>query len=209
MIKITKSLVLISLAAIVLDLARLELWGTANLFYLISNLFLAWIPYLISLLFIRKDMPLFRFIPIFIIWLLFFPNAPYLVTDVLHIASGSPAFLWYDSLIFFLFGWIGLLLGVLSLFHIHRYIKNHVNYFVSEIIVFIICLAASFGIYLGRFERWNSWDLFRSPRELVRHSTDVSSNLIHNSIPILFVLIFTIFLYLTYQTVFTLIKEET
>src|SRR5258708_20912512 len=147
MIKITKSLVLISLAAIVLDLARLELWGTANFFYLISNLFLAWIPYLISLLFIRKDMPLFRFIPIFIIWLLFFPNAPYLVTDVLHIASGSPAFLWYDSLIFFLFGWIGLFLGVLSLFYIYRYIDNNWNYFFSYIIIFIICSVSCILIY--------------------------------------------------------------
>ena len=50
--KITKSLVLISIIAVIFNLARLDVWGTTNLLYLIWNLFLAWIPYLISLFFI-------------------------------------------------------------------------------------------------------------------------------------------------------------
>ena len=197
--KITKSLFFISIIAIVFDLARLDIWGTSNLLYLIWNLFLAWIPYIISLCFIKKEISVNRFIPLFFLWFLFFPNAPYLVTDVLHIASSSPALLWYDSLLFFFFGWIGLLLGMLSLFNVHQYIKTRLNYFFSEIIIIAICFVSSLGIYLGRFERWNSWDMFVHPIILVRHLSNLSISLTHTGTPLMFVIIFTIFIYSIYR----------
>ena len=199
--KTTKTLVLISLVAVVFNIGRLDVWGTTSLLYLIWNLFLAWIPYLISLYFIKKDTPMNVFVPAFIVWLLFFPNAPYLVTDVLHVVTSSSALLWYDSLLFFFFGWIGLLLGMLSLFQVHQYLKGHLNYFLSEISVLGICFVSSFGIYLGRFERWNSWDIFVSPFQLMRHSLDLSASLAHTGTPLVFVFIFTIFIYSVYKTI--------
>jgi uncharacterized membrane protein len=203
--KITLSLILISILGIVFDLVRVFFWGKTTLLYLVLNLFLAWIPYVISLYFIREDLPVNKFIPLFIIWLLFFPNAPYLVTDILHVASSLPSLLWYDSILFFLFGWIGLLLGILSLLHIHQFLKTHYNYLISELIVFGICFLSSFGIYLGRFERWNSWDLFINPLELIRHSFNVSAGLFHAGTPSIFVIVFTIFMYAVYKTVYILI----
>lgn len=205
--KITKALLLISVIATVFDVARLDIWGTTNLLYLVWNLFLAWIPYIISSSFIKKNISLNLFIPLFFVWLLFFPNAPYLVTDVLHIASPSPA-LWYDSLLFFLFGWIGLFLGILSLFYVHRHLKAHLNYFFSEISILIICFISSFGIYLGRFERWNSWDIFLSPLVLIRHLFNLSVDFTHGGIPLMFVIVFTIFMYFTYKTVYVLLAQE-
>lgn len=206
--KITQSLFFISVVAIVLDIARLDVWGTTNLLYLIWNLFLAWIPYIISLYFIKKDIPINHFVPFFILWLLFFPNAPYLVTDVFHIASSLSPLLWYDSLLFFFFGWIGLLVGMLSLFHIHQYAKVRVTYAVSELIILAICFISSFGIYLGRFERWNSWDIFINPLELIRHSFYISTNLAHTRTPLVFVVVFTIFMYSVYKTVYVIIGSE-
>ena len=200
--KITKMLLIISFIATLFNLARLDIWGTTNLLYLIWNLVLAWIPYLISLFFIKKDTPKKYFIPLFILWFLFFPNAPYLVTDVLHIVASSPTLLWYDSLLFFFFGWIGLLLGMLSLFQVHQYLKGHLNYFFSEISVLGICLVSSFGIYLGRFERWNSWDIFVSPFQLMRHSLDLSTSFTHTGTSLVFVVIFTIFIYSVYKTTY-------
>jgi uncharacterized membrane protein len=201
--KITRTLIIVSIVAIVFNLARLDLWGTTNLLYLIWNLFLAWVPYVISLFFIKKDTPLNHFIPLFLIWLLFFPNAPYLVTDVLHIVSISHVLLWYDSLLLFFFGWIGLFLGVLSLFHIHRYLKEHINYFVSEIVIFLICFISSFGMYLGRFERWNSWDVFiNNPFVLSRHLFNISIGVAQAGTPRMFVIFFTIFVYSVYRTVY-------
>ena len=200
--KITKPLIFLSVVAIVFNLARLDLWGTSNLLYLIWNLFLAWVPYTITLFFVKKEMSVNRFIPVFLVWLLFFPNAPYLVTDVLHIVSSSPMLLWYDSLLFFFFGWIGLFLGILSLYHVHQYFKAHLNYLLSEISILAICLISSFGIYLGRFERWNSWDLLIHPLILTRRLFYLSIDLTHTGIPLLFVIFFTVFLYSVYKTMY-------
>lgn len=206
--KITQSLFWLSVIAIILDFACLDLWGTANLYYLTWNLFLAWIPYLISSILIKKETPINRFMPIFIFWLLFFPNAPYLVTDVLHIASTLPLSLWYDSLLFFFFGFIGLLLGLLSLFHIHQYLKNHFSYLISEISILIICFISSFGVYLGRFERWNSWDVFIDPLHLVKDSLIISSGFVSMGTPFIFICFFTLFLYSTYKAMYVLITHK-
>ena len=201
-------LFLISLLAIILDVARLDMWGTTNLVYLIWNLLLASIPYIISLFFIKKDMAINRFVPFFILWLLFFPNAPYLVTDVIHVASVSSPLLWYDSLLFFFFGWIGLLLGMLSLFHVHQYLKTHFTYLISEFIILAICLISSFGIYLGRFARWNSWDVFTNPLQLLKHSVNVSTHFTNTRAPLIFVVLFTAFLCLAYKTMYVLFNED-
>jgi uncharacterized membrane protein len=206
--KITQTLILLSLVAIFFDLVRLGLHRAGNPWYLIWNLFLAWIPYIISICFIKKDTTLNRFIPFFILWLLFFPNAPYLVTDVLHLVSSAPSFLWYDGLLFFFFGWVGLFLGLLSLLQIHQYLKMHFRILFSELSIFAICFISSFGIYLGRFERWNSWDIFLNPLGLAKHSINLSANFIHLDTPFLFVLVFTVFMYLAYRAVYVLIETD-
>ena len=206
--RVNQSLILISLVAVIFDLARLDLWGTSNLLYLIWNLFLAWIPYVISSCFIKKEMAMNRFIPFFILWLLFFPNAPYLVTDALHLVSSLPVMLWYDSLLLFFFGWIGLFLGMLSLFRIHQYFQVHFSRLVSELGVFIVCFISGFGIYLGRFERWNSWDLFISPLGLARHSLNAGASLTHMGTPLVFVVVFSVFMYSVYKTVYFLLTEK-
>lgn len=206
--KITKSLIILSFIAIIFSLARLDLFGMANPLYLIWNLFLAWIPYIISSFFIKKDTSVYNFTPFFIFWLLFFPNAPYLATDTLHIVSSLPSSLLYDSLLLFFFGWIGLLLGMLSLFHIHQYFKNHLSNLISELLIFTICFISSFGVYLGRFERWNSWDIFISPVHLIKDSFYISTGLVYAENPLLFVVVFTVFMYSAYKTIYILINER-
>lgn len=206
--KITQILIVVSIIAVVFDLTRLDLLGMTTPLYLIWNLFLAWIPYVISLYFIKKETSIKIFIPLFIFWLLFFPNAPYLVTDVMHIVSSPETLIWYDSLLFFFFGWIGLLLGMISLFHIHQYLKDNFNYLISEIIIFTICLVSSFGVYLGRFERWNSWDLFLNPFSVVKQLFNILADFFHTGNPLSFIIIFCIFLYSIYKTVYILITNE-
>ena len=204
--KITLFLILLSVVVSVLDLSRLDIWGAANLLYLIWNLCLAWIPYIISLFFFKKDLSLKLFLPLFIIWLLFFPNAPYLVTDVEHISAGSPA-LWYDSLLYFFFGWIGLMLGVLSLSHVHSYLRARMEKWLSELCIICICFVSSFGIYLGRFERWNSWDVFLDPLSLIRHFTHISASTAHSGAIFLIVMVFTVFIYAVYKTMCVFLND--
>lgn len=197
--KITKMLLLVSVAAVIFDLVRVILFGQTNL-YLILNLFLAWIPYIISYFFIKKEMSVVSFIPFFILWLLFFPNAPYVATDVWHLAGIPLSFLWYDGLLYFFFGWVGLFLACVSLFQIDLYFKARFSRLISELIIFAICFISSFGIYLGKFFRWNSWDIFFRPVPLVKNSLDISANLVHTGAPMLFVGVFGIFLYIIYKT---------
>lgn len=206
--KITQALIVLSVLAIIFNLARLDVSGMTTPLYLIWNLFLAWVPYVISLYFTKKETPIKFFIPLFFFWLLFFPNAPYLVTDVIHIISSSSIFVWYDGLLFFFFGWIGLLLGMISLFHIHQYLKNYLSNLISELIVFAICFVSSFGVYLGRFERWNSWDLFLHPLNLMKQILDILVNFAEAGTPLIFIIIFCIFMYSIYKTVFVLITDN-
>jgi uncharacterized membrane protein len=209
--KITQILIVLSIIAIIFDLARLDISGMTTPLYLIWNLFLAWVPYIISLYFTKKDMKdvsINNFAILFVFWLLFFPNAPYLVTDIIHITSSPLPFIWYDGLLFFFFGWIGLLLGMISLFHIHQYLKNHLSILISELIIFAICFVSSFGVYLGRFERWNSWDLFLNPSDLIKNSFNISAGLTDGTNPFIFVSIFCIFMYSVYKTISVLITEK-
>lgn len=206
--KITRILIEISFIVVIFNIARLDLWGTTNLLFLIWNLFLAWIPYIISSFFIKKDTSIYKFTLFFIFWLLFFPNAPYLTTDTLHLVSSLPSSLLYDSLLLFFFGWIGLLLGMLSLFHIHQYLKNHLSNLISELFIFIICFISSFGVYLGRFERWNSWDIFINPVYLIRDSFYILTDFAHMGNSLLFIIFFTIFMYSVYKTIYVLIADK-
>ena len=199
--KLTSTLLFASLVAIAIDAGRGGIFTADGLGYLVWNLFLAWVPYLITTYCIKKEMSAWRFGPFFVVWLLFFPNAPYLVTDIIHITSHAGHVVWYEGLIFFFFGWIGILLGTLSLIEMRGYFRAHLSRWMSELLVFAICAVSSFGIYLGRFERWNSWDVLTHPADLLRHSYTVSASLGHTGTPLTFVVAFTAFLYTIYITV--------
>ncbi len=199
--KITKTLLGISIVAVFFNIAYSGFSFRGGIIYLVWNLFLAWVPYIISSNFIKKEISLRKIIPIFLVWMIFFPNAPYLVTDIIHTVSSHPNVLWFESLLFFFYGWVGLLLAMLSLSHIHSYLKKHFSKIKSEISIFIICLISSFGIYLGRYERWNSWDLFLNPLGLMKHSLNISTSITHTFTPYLFIFVFSIFLYSIYKTI--------
>ena len=198
--KTTWALLVASGAAIVLDVGRGDILRDTGLAYLIWNLFLAWIPYIISTLYIKKDTPRMRFVPLFLLWLLFFPNAPYMVTDIIHVTSHLKHAIWYDALIFFSFAWTALLLGTVSLAQIGAYLRIHFHRATAELAMLCICVLASFGIYLGRFERWNSWDIFTHPSELLHHSYAISTNL-NDPTPFMFMAVFTLLIYSAYTTI--------
>jgi uncharacterized membrane protein len=146
-----------------------RIWHAGNIRYLflVWNLFLAWIPFAISLSF--KNMqakPTIIQIVIFTIWILFFPNALYIVTDIIHIANTTAVPIWYDAILLFTSSFAGLVLAFASIKNIEGYLKNIFRKkYVSPIIVLLI-FAGSFGVYLGRFQRWNSWDIIHNPLSL-------------------------------------------
>ncbi|HSG45453.1 MAG TPA: DUF1361 domain-containing protein [Anaerolineales bacterium] len=137
---------------------------------LIWNLFLAWIPFILSYVahaISWRRIWLYLVIPfVTILWLLFFPNAPYMLTDLQDLArTATDAPLWYDVIIVVWCSWTAMLLGVVSLYLMQDIVHRTFGRFIGWIFVFVISAASSFGIYIGRFVRLNSWDILQDPAE--------------------------------------------
>ena len=153
-----------------LVLARVAYSDSRRHIGLVWNLFLAWIPFMLAyfahaVAWRRRSlylvMPLVAFL-----WLIFFPNAPYMLTDLQDLARrASDAPLWYDVIIVGWSSWTGMLLGVISLYLIQDIIARSFGRTAGWIFVFVISGLSSFAIYLGRFVRLNSWDILQDPAE--------------------------------------------
>jgi uncharacterized membrane protein len=139
---------------------------------LVWNLFLAWIPYGFSLFAAILDQLFPRswwlLVLPFLIWLVFFPNAPYIVTDFLHLAPRPDIPLWYDILLLAAFSWTGFFLAIASLRTMQFLVKKYAGGLISWGFVFIAIGLSGLGIYLGRFERWNSWDVLAHPTKIIK-----------------------------------------
>jgi uncharacterized membrane protein len=173
-------LLLSSALAVGLWAGRSWLWAPRNLRFLVWNLFLAWLPYLWSLwaLSIHRRQPHRWWLLLLpgALWLLFFPNAPYLVTDLIHLRSHPPVPPWYDVGMLISFAWAGCFLAVASLHIVHQIIRDYAGRAGSWLIVTVLMGLCGLGIYMGRFLRWNSWDLFLYPTEVLG---DVAHRLAH------------------------------
>lgn len=163
-LNITILLIVMSVFSLGLSLFRFILTDSQMFLFLNWNLFLAFIPWIISTLIIvnnyNNKLHLFLLI---IIWLLFFPNSPYILTDLFHLRISNAAPIWYDLVVVLSFAWTGLLFGFLSLMDIEELLNKYFGR--KTIILFTISFLflAAFGIYLGRFLRWNSWDIISNP----------------------------------------------
>ncbi len=148
---------------------------TASYFFLVWNLFLAVIPALAAALLRKSAHPLAQVLW-FAVWLLFLPNAPYVITDLVHLRARDPIPLWYDVAMLISCGGTGLLLGYSSLADVQSVIARRFGRALSWILAAGALLLSGFGIYLGRFLRWNSWDALSHPAALL---ADVAHRVIH------------------------------
>ena len=102
------------------------------------------------------------------IWLLFFPNAPYILTDLFHLRYDQLSMpIWFDLVLILAYAWTGLLFGFLSLWDIERLLAEWVHPKLVTALSVSLLFLGSFGIYLGRYLRWNSWDLITEPFRLI------------------------------------------
>ena len=137
---------------------------------LVWNLFLAWIPFILAYLAHAvswRRIWLYLVIPVVaFLWLIFFPNAPYMLTDLQDLARVSnSAPLWYDVIIVVWCSWTAMLLGIVSLYLMQNIVLRTFGRHAAWVFVFTVSLLSSFGIYLGRFVRLNSWDILQNPAE--------------------------------------------
>ncbi len=207
---IPKEIVLIMLLALFLNTLRIVLFDSRSFVWLFWNLFLAVVPFVISSFLLiyddknRLTKTSFFFFGFF--WLLFIPNAPYLVTDLIHIGVVRSVPVIYDSFLLFSVAWLGVYLGVYSINHIDQILKKRYTKKFSEVVIFFIILFISFGIYMGRFLRFNSWDIFREPLSLIK-KTHITFVYPKDYNTYLYIALFAIFVYIFYRS-FKYIKER-
>jgi uncharacterized membrane protein len=186
-----------------------QTWNYSNLVW---NLFLAWVPFGFSFLaaFLNANFPrAWWLLPIpGALWLIFFPNAPYIVTDFLHLAPRPPIPLWYDIGLLATFAWTGCFLAIASLRTMQHLVRKYLGAVVSWIFAGLSLALCGLGIYLGRFGRWNSWDLFFQPQEIIQDVLVRLANPMNNLRFFAFTIMFTTFLSVSYLMFVSITRLE-
>lgn len=164
------ALLLSSGLSVTMWVARAAYTRQWSYFSLNWNLVLAWIPLLFALaawLIIQRS----TLLPVVIIllagWLLFLPNSAYIITDLIHLRARYGAPLWFDALLVFSFAWNGLVVGMTSVWIVQSLVERWFGAVAGWLLAGGALFASAFGIYLGRFLRWNSWDLLTEPKALM------------------------------------------
>ena len=189
---------------------RLKLTHSYFLIFLVWNLFLAAIPYFISSFLVSKT----KIHPILsgglaLLWLLFLPNAPYIVTDLIHLTHTEATYKLFDAIIISLFALSGLLFYSISLQQmVSKYAMKWKRWKV-RLLTWAVPFLCAFGIYLGRFLRWNSWDFFRNPSQLLEDSFELISTSENVILVWLFIVLFGFFLMICYYFYNNLFKVFT
>ena len=161
---------LLLLWCMALILYRIHLASDKLPIWLLGNICLAAVPMLFSSAFraanVRKR-PLLAYIFLFL-WLLFLPNAPYIMTDLIHLAPHDNVPLWYDLAMLWFCAGTGVLFGYLSLMDVQNVIDRRFSKTVGWAVACGSLMLCGFGIYVGRFLRWNSWNAITNPIQLVK-----------------------------------------
>lgn len=153
---------------LLLLLVRIKITGEFFLLFLVWNLFLASIPLLLSF-WLQKNTHLKKWQLLFwsVVWILLLPNAPYILTDFIHLQLSNGITIIIDILVISSFAISGLLFYIHSLAQMEKLFHRHFSKQFRVFIVFLIPFLCGFGIYLGRFLRWNSWSLLQNPQAIV------------------------------------------
>lgn len=202
------ALILASAASVALVGARVVYTRNIMYAFLVWNLFLAWLP-LVFALFASDEFQggtsrSWRFLSLAGAWLLFFPNAPYIFTDLIHLRTRFFQHFWVDLTLILLCAVTGLVLGFVSLFLMHSVVTRVFGRLTGWVFIAAVTGVSGFGIYLGRFMRFNSWDVLFKPVELYRGIGNLSANRLMNPNPLAFPVLFATFLFISYLMLYAL-----
>lgn len=164
---------LVACSVLACTFSAVRVWRAQSLAYtwLVINLGLAWIPYACSLWaeawHERAPRRWLRLLLPAGLWLLFFPNAPYIITDFIHLRSVPTSHPWFDAALVAAFAWTGCFLGVVSLHIMQTIVRSFAGVAWSWLFVIAASGLAGVGVYIGRFLRWHSWHVFTNPHRVL------------------------------------------
>jgi len=206
------SMIVCSGVSVLLWLIRFVKSDTTVYYTLNVNLFLAWIPAVFALIAYnayRKGSCFGAFVALgcTVIWLLFFPNAPYLITDIVHLRPRVEEMpYWFDQILYMAFAFTGCYLGMVSLILMQELVRRSVGRILSWVFALCALVAAAFGIYIGRFLRFNSWDLLLNPKPLAKEILDWIRHPRSNADAFIFALTFSLFFSAVYFVVVAILN---
>jgi uncharacterized membrane protein len=147
-------------------LVVMRIWYTRELTFMFMpwNLFLAVVPYCLLKFFSLKFMSNpFTFLLLFVVWLLFIPNTFYMITDLFHLFKRDNIPQWFDLILLMSFAWNGLVLGTLSIRQMEKLLAIRLPRLPGGVFIAAMMFLNAFGVYLGRYLRFNSWDVISNP----------------------------------------------
>jgi uncharacterized membrane protein len=205
------ALVLASCVAVVAVCLRAVVAHHARPLSLVWNLFLAVVPLAFAVLLEVSCLKNARRgvkIGLFCGWLAFFPNAPYILTDFVHLKSRLHPHYWTELSGLLLFSWCGALAGFLSLYIVQRLVARGRGFAVSWLFAFVVATLTGVGIYLGRVERWNSWDLIFHPIEIFADVARLGIDAVHRGPTAKMAMLFAAIVFLGHVTLYSLLHTK-
>jgi len=181
--------------------------------YLVQNIALAFVPYLIAavaaLILPRMKSGAFKTILLIVsalLWMAFYPNAPYIFTDFIHIVNkvylkvapalwpNLDALIWYDLIMTAAFAFVGHFIGLVSMWLVQNIMSSVWGKHITRWFLAFASVLAGFGVYLGRFSRLNSWDIVMDPKHVLGEVMEAATE------PgcFFFTLVFALFILLSY-----------
>lgn len=190
--------------SIALVMARITYTGKLTFLSLIWNLFLAWLPYMVSGWLQKRNLAYtnpIKFVVVAFIWLLFIPNSFYIMTDLFHLGEHPNVPNWFDLAMIISFAWDGLLLGVLSVRQMEKMMQQFLPRMRELFFIYPIMWLNALGIYIGRYPRFNSWDIITNPIGLSTYLIRMTIHPIQYKYAWGMVACFSVFMTLVYLTI--------
>ena len=184
--------------------ARIVITGDTTYLFLVWNLFLAFIPFAIT-----QTLPYSNFWVagklkkafVLFVWLLFIPNSFYILTDLFHLDKFDSAPKWFDLLLIFSFAWNGIMLGIASIRTTEIILESITGRSFSLLIIFMVMWLNAFGIYIGRYLRFNSWDILAQPFSLFNEMFEVLFHPLRNKMEWGMIAVYAVFMTVLYITI--------
>lgn len=195
--------------SIALVMARIAYTGRYTFIWMIWNLVLAWLPYVISSWLQQRPAVQnnrLKFAAASLVWLLIIPNSFYILTDLFHLGKFTNVPNWFDLTLIISFAWNGLLLGVLSVRQMEKIMQPHLRGRHELFFIYPIMWLNALGVYIGRYPRFNSWDIFTNPFKLISYLTELICHPVQWKYAWGMVACFSIFMTLVYLTIKRLSK---
>jgi uncharacterized membrane protein len=200
-------LILSNLFSVGLVLFRMFYTGHLLFVFLVWNLFLAFVPYVISKRMTKASIKSkWKFLLCAFVWLLFIPNAFYIITDLFHLDMNETVPLWYDLALLLSFAWSGILFGILSVRQMEKLFEKHFSKKFDLLFILPVMALNGFGVYIGRYLRFNSWDVITNPLQLIQDIVYLFIHPLRNRFDWSMIVCYTILLTLIYYNIKKLSK---